>query len=144
MWVENYNKSFLELGSIKAIELEERKDDFISLSEASLIAYEETHGYAVIPFAESQPGGPIGYYAIALTDRGRIPVYGLKPFMRKKTMVPSDEIRRGFISDDGKTLTRLFEEKPIYTALAITRSDMEKQIKVILFLKVKSINLDYG
>ncbi len=84
--------------------------------------------------AEVQPGGPLGWYAIALVgqpQRDHIPVYGIKPPSRQKIEIPPGEFNTGGISDDGKSLKRWAEDTPRYIDLEIKRADMKKQIKEI-------------
>lgn len=103
----------------------------ILLSEAALIAYEETYGYPVTKFAEAQPGGPIGYFAILLTDKGKTPVYGIKPPMRNSFKIPENEIKNGFVTDDGKSIIFSFNDEPKYINLEIRKSDMYRIIEEV-------------
>jgi hypothetical protein len=107
---------------------------FISLREGALLAYEKTQGSLAAGMAEGMPGGPLGWYATALVgqpQREHIPVYATKPPSRKRIVIPSEELPRGIISDEGRSFKYWGQNEPKYVDLQIKRSYMKKRIKEI-------------
>lgn len=103
----------------------------ISLSEADLIAYEETRETLAARISQETPGGPTSYYAIALVGQGEIPVFGVKPPSRIRIEIPSrDIIGRGSPSDDN-SWSYWGDRSPKYIELKIKETDMKKRIKEV-------------
>ena len=106
----------------------EKDSELINLSEAVLIAYEETRGTKVATIAEGLNRDDIlGYYAHALFD-GKTTLYGNHPPSRKLEAVPNEEYGRCGFSDDKNALQRHGENRNLYENLKIKRSDVDRRI----------------
>ena len=109
----------------------------VPLQIAARIAYEKLDGTVAARTAEkpmnNQPGNPIQWFATAIIgiDRGRIPIYGVKPGQQKITRIPDYEIPKCTVTNDASALERWGNNNPRFTEIAVTRSDLNMRIKEI-------------
>lgn len=99
----------------------------ISLRDACRKAYEETQhtlaGTIAERSAENTKSDVHSWYAIALTVRIGVRLYGKKPPSGKLIEIPPEEARHYRFKNEARELARFDEERPVYTELAIARGD---------------------
>ena len=112
----------------------------ISLTEATLKAYEKTQELSAGVFAESSArdtdGDVHAWYAIAFTNSMGAKLYGKKPPSRKLVAIPPKEIKQCGFKNEANDLVRRQETDPLYTDLAITRHDFRRCLSQVKKWKV--------
>ena len=112
------------------------------LKEAALRAYEAMRGrtegsqklsvgFSEMTFSDGN-SRPLSWYAIALADRGKTPVFGCHPPSTKLEIVPERLVRaQGSFSDDANEIHYYGKSSPEFSGLLIKRSDFRKRLKEI-------------
>lgn len=110
-------------------------EQYLPLSEASLIVYENTEGSLAAGMAEANIGNlkaePLSWYATAIANLDGIIVYGIKPPLRTRREIDSSEFKGGSISNNGSSLSQFGKDEPVYVDLAIKKADINQCIKEI-------------
>ena len=100
----------------------------VSLPKAAKIAYDQLQGSLAADMA-SKMDYPLSYIAIALSDKGKTPLFGTRPPSTVLQRVPPEECKKSSFIEDGRVLQRYGRGKPLYDNVCIKRSDLKRMIK---------------
>lgn len=128
------NKPDWDFGQLSDTEQNDSNDhesNRIRLSEAAIIAYEQTLLTPIAKAAEQLGTDIEGWYAAAITKDGDVSVYGRRPPSRIHIKIPNTEVQQMFFEDSANVLQDAFDPNKQYVDLEVNEDEFLKRLQAI-------------